>query len=230
MTKLQTLEVDLEAPLSHLDWTQFVFVVLETKGLGWFQILPEKQKSCTPLQFNVMHVLPQSQIPFAKLPLDFLIAQKQKFYSKQQKQKSRTPLAGDTNHKPVHSRDAEALDKGMILIDEFTFPHCVFKLASNEMNTDGFKYGFQKMAQFLRVDKNKSLGMTVIMTSNWMFMALIEKPYHYEQLMDIPGATSENGVPVYLDGFAYTGILNVQPVVQQWPATAGIDCVSTSAL
>jgi hypothetical protein len=212
-TKLYSLEIDLEAPLSHLDWTQFVFVVLETKGLGWFQILPEKCKSSTPLQFNLIHVIPQSQIPFAKLPLDFLIAQKEKFIGKQQKQKSRTLQPGYVEHKPVHSRDAEALDKGMILIDEFTFPHCVFKLASNEQNTDGFKYGFQKMAQFLRVDKNKNLGMTVVITPSWMFMALIEKPYHYENLMDIPGANSENGVPVFLDGFAYNGVLNVQPVV-----------------
>lgn len=152
-----------------------------------------------------MHILPQSQIPFAKLPLDFLIAQKQKFVGKQQK-KSR-PYA--TLNKPVHSREAEALDKGMILIDEFTFPHCVFMLASNEMNTDGCKYGFQKMCQFLKVDKNKNLGMTVILTPQWMFMALIEKPYHYETLMDITGAKAEKGVPVYLDGFAYNGVINI---------------------
>lgn len=75
-TKLYTLEVDIEAPLSHLDWTMLSLAVTETSGLGWFQILPEKCKSSTPLQFNMMHVLPQSQIPFNKLPLDFLISQK----------------------------------------------------------------------------------------------------------------------------------------------------------
>lgn len=61
-------------------------------------------------------------------------------------------------------------------------------------------------------------------------MALIERPYHYEQLMDITGAKSEDGVPVYFDGYAYNGVLNIQPVVQCWPATAGIGLEENRAL
>lgn len=53
-------------------------------------------------------------------------------------------------------------------------------------------------------------------------MALIERPYHYEKMMDIPGAVNEDGVPVYLDGYAYNGVINIQPIMQQWPATADI--------
>jgi hypothetical protein len=52
----------------------------------------------------------------------------------------------DLTHKPIHSRDQEAIDKGMVLIDEFEFPHCVFQMASNENQPDDYKYGYQKMA------------------------------------------------------------------------------------
>jgi hypothetical protein len=68
------------------------------------------------------------------------------------------------------------------------------------------------------------------MTEQWMFLALIEKPYHYENLMDIPGAQAENGVPLYLDGYAYNGVVNLQNRVQKWPATAGIGYDEISAL
>lgn len=113
------------------------------------------------------------------------------------------------DHKSVHSRDQEASEKGMVLIDEFTFPHCVFMLANNEMNADGCMYGYNKMAQFLQIDKKKHLGVTLILTPKWMFMSLIERPYHYESLLDIPGSKAENGVPLFLDGYAFNGVFNI---------------------
>ena len=56
--KLQCLEVDIEDPLSREEWNNFIAVIEETKGLGWFQVLPVGQKSSMPLQFNMLHVLP----------------------------------------------------------------------------------------------------------------------------------------------------------------------------
>ena len=44
-TKLQCLEVDLEAPLSTIDWGNFSLVINEIMGMGWFQVLPVGQKS-----------------------------------------------------------------------------------------------------------------------------------------------------------------------------------------
>lgn len=34
----------------------------------------------------------------------------------------------------VHDNDDEAADNGMVLIDEFEFPHVVYKLTASEMN------------------------------------------------------------------------------------------------
>ena len=34
--------------------------------------------------------------------------------------------------------------------------------------------------------------------------------------------TEFQGMPVYIDGYAYTGIVDIQVKEQQWPATAGL--------
>lgn len=44
-TKLQCLEVDLETPMSTIDWSNFSLVINEIKGMGWIQILPVGQKA-----------------------------------------------------------------------------------------------------------------------------------------------------------------------------------------
>ena len=52
-----------------------------------------------------------------------------------------------------------------------------------------------------------------------MFIAPLYKPYHYETQMNVPGHDLEKGVPVYLDGFAYAGVMNVQTMQPDWPCT-----------
>ena len=53
-------------------------------------------------------------------------------------------------------------------------------------------------------------------------MATITQPYHREKYLKMDGHDQEGGVPVYLDGFAYSGILNIQDIQAQWPETAGV--------
>lgn len=55
------------------------------------------------------------------------------------------------------------------------------------------------------------VGVTVIVTPKWLFVATLTGPYTYN-----------HGMPVYIDGYAYTGIINVQDVEKVWPATAGL--------
>ena len=62
--------------MSTRDWTQLTKVLSETQGMCWMQLLPAGQKSSQPLQFNAIHVLPQNKIPFEKVPLDKMIANK----------------------------------------------------------------------------------------------------------------------------------------------------------
>lgn len=59
------------------------------------------------------------------MPLDFMISTKLNFMKKFEKLQK----AGDTKtkmHKAVHAKDMEAHNQGMVLIDEFKFPHVAF--------------------------------------------------------------------------------------------------------
>ena len=73
---LQCLDIDITKPLTPEEWNNTISVLDETKGLGWFQILPVGQKSSQPYQFNMIHVLPQAKIPVETLPLDAFISNK----------------------------------------------------------------------------------------------------------------------------------------------------------
>ena len=44
-----------------------------------------------------------------------------------------------------------------------------------------------------------------------MFIAPLVRPY-----------TVYQGLPVYIDAYSYLGIVNIQVVEQEWPATAGL--------
>jgi len=40
-TKLKTTEISIDNPLSTVDWINFTYAIMETKGFGWIQLLPE---------------------------------------------------------------------------------------------------------------------------------------------------------------------------------------------
>lgn len=63
----------------------------------------------------------------------------------------------------------------------------------------------------LGLDRLPEVGVTIIVTPKWMFVATLTGPYTHHQ-----------GMPVYIDGYAYTGIINVQNTEKDWPATAGL--------
>jgi hypothetical protein len=84
------------------------------------------------------------------------------------------------------------------------------------MAPDGLKYAYSKIANFLKLGDLQSVhgcGVTLILTPVWMFVGIINKPYSVDPSTD---------VPLYHDGFAYAGILNLQTIKQVWPATAGM--------
>ena len=45
-----------------------------------------------------------------------------------------------------------------------------------------------------------------------MFVALLTQPY----------ATATLGIPVYLDGLAFSGLISLQTIDKDWPATADL--------
>jgi len=83
------------------------------------------------------------------------------------------------------------------------------------MTADGLEYAYSKLFSFLNLKTRAQEGITVIVSPQWMFLATLNNPYHHEKMPD------GRQLPVFLDGFAYSGILNLQTVKQKWPATAG---------
>lgn len=67
--KLQCLEIDNDNPLSVIEWRNTATVLKEIRGLAWFQVLPTGQKCSQPLQFNIIHILPEFKYPVEKLPI-----------------------------------------------------------------------------------------------------------------------------------------------------------------
>jgi len=55
-------------------------------------------------------------------------------------------------HVPVHPKDQEATESGLILVDEFRFPHAVMTINQSEMNSEGLKYAYEKIAKFLDLE------------------------------------------------------------------------------
>lgn len=71
-------------------------------------------------------------------------------------------------------------------------------------------YAYQKIVNFLQLGKRQQSGLTIVITPKWLFVAVISNPY----------VTNNRAIPVYLDGFAFCGLVNLQTVEPQWPATA----------
>lgn len=166
-----------------------------------------------------MHVLPTNKIPVHKVPLDVMIANKKNFIKKYDK---RTKMAGTYigEVSPVHDREEEAKEIGLMMIDEYPFEHAVFLFDS--FNAESIMHGYRKAYGFLKLNDNYAAGLTIVVTPNWMFITRLYSPYHLEKMMPgLSGADLEDGVPVYLDGFAYAGIVNLQNVIPSWPESTG---------
>jgi hypothetical protein len=166
--------MDIEFPLSTLDWTNMSLVINEVQGMGWIQILPSKFKSSHPFQFNMVHILPSSKIPMETLPLDKLISTKLTFIKKEEKAKKdldAKQFAAFMKSKPVHKNEAAAREEGLLVLDELKYSHAVFQLGKDDQNEKGMMYGYTKIFNFLKLKNRRDVGLTIIVTPNWLFVA-----------------------------------------------------------
>ena len=111
----------------------------------------------------MMHILPSSKIPFAKVPLDTMIKNKVNFLKKRDKRiKEGIDSKNVARHIPVHERDEEADEAGLILLDEYPFEHAVHMLEEGDLTVEGLKYGYKKLADFLDLKQDIDCGLTLI--------------------------------------------------------------------
>ena len=85
----------------------------------------------------------------------------------------------------------------MIVLPEFQFKHVIYKLTDQNLSSEGLLYSYTKCAVFLGLKEDESAGVTCLLTPKWMMVAQVCNPYMLTQ----------EGYPVYLDGFAYAGLV-----------------------
>ena len=83
-----------------------------------------------------------------------------------------------------------------------------------------FREIYMRCAMFLRFQSRPNVGVTVIVTPRWFFMAILTQPY----------AKAPNGNPAYLDGFDFAGLVSLQTTSNTWPATADLEDQTISIL
>jgi hypothetical protein len=104
-----------------------------------------------------------------------------------------------------------AKSQGLIVLPEFDFKHVIYNLTEQNLSSEGLVYSYTKCVVFLGLKDEEMAGVTVLLTPKWMFVTQISKPY----------METNEGHPVYLDGFAYAGLVQLQEVEKLWPSTAG---------
>ena len=146
-----------------------------------------------------------------------MIKNRETFLKKFESRKKKNFMLDTLANSQMSKNDNEASEQGIITIPEYKFAHGIFKISSNEMNPDGLQYAFGKLSYFLDLKKTKTthFGLTIVVGPQWMFLATLNQAYHEEMQSD------GRKLPVYLDGLAYAGVVNIQDIKQKWPCTAG---------
>lgn len=209
ISKLQCLEVAIDEPLQSVEWINTAEVMNQSGGLAWFQVLPVNHKSSLPLQFNVVHLLPEDKFPFP-LPIETFLKNNESNERKIERRNLKDEQVG-SNDEARDQFAANAKAQGLVVIPEFDFKHVFYKMTEMNLSSEGLVYSYTKCAVFLGLKDEESSGVTVLLSKKWMMVTQIEKPY----------MMSSEGYPVYLDGLAYAGLVQLQEVESLWPSTVG---------
>ncbi len=125
-------------------------------------------------------------------------------------QKAAAAVSPDDKKKAPEPHKAEFTNHGLITIDDYKFPHAIFVFDQSQTEL-GFETAFNKIALHLGLIEKPDIGMTILISPQWIMVAQLTGPY-----------CSYYGMPAYFDGFAYAGIVNMQTTIKEWPATAGL--------
>jgi hypothetical protein len=86
-------------------------------------------------------------------------------------------------------------------------------LTEKNLSSEGLLYAYTKCAVFMGLKDNESIGISMLLTNKWMMLTELSGPY----------MSTSGGMPCYLDGFAYAGLVQLHQVEEKWPTTAGRD-------
>ena len=95
----------------------------------------------------------------------------------------------------------------MFCIHEYSgVHHVVISLTNNPSNPANIRAAYNTIATYLKFEKVPNLGATILLTEEWMFVALLSDP-----------VTKVHSKPVFIDPLAYAGIMNVNIEEFEWP-------------
>lgn len=107
--------------------------------------------------------------------------------------------------------DEYLVDNQTLTVDEYDFPHSICIL-NNGVSASSLEIAYNTCFKHLGDNIDLSNGVMILASPKWLFVTPVVGPYSiYKQL------------PMYLDGYAYAGIVSFQRVVPEWPATAGLE-------
>jgi plasmid maintenance system killer protein len=236
-SSLNSTEIDITNPITGMEWKLWYDIVVATKGHGFLQILPVGYKSSYAFSKNMMHIIPKKvrDWGYSTVALDNMISIREEYYKKENKRlfdenQKRKEHESKQTKDPINEamyKEQEEKQKlediknehiyrfskqSIFCLPEYDFPHfvCILdaKPSDNSLVTD-----YMKISDELGLENLRKLGITILINEKWMFVTLLSQPY-----MQL-----ENGVDLFIDPFAYGGILNIHTKNLAWPQTAGID-------
>jgi hypothetical protein len=107
----------------------------------------------------------------------------------------------------IVQRQLLAKSQGLVVLPEFDFKHCIYQLTEQVLSGEGLKYAFSKCSNYLKLKENPDLGLTVLVSTKWVMVSLIKAPY----------VKVGEDTDIFLDGFAYAGMIQLQSVGANWP-------------
>ena len=84
-------------------------------------------------------------------------------------------------------------------MQELNFRHVLYFITELAITPEGLIYAYTKCSTFLDVSNMEQEGMTLLVTPKWVMMVPLKDAYLF----------NEEGIPMYLDGFAFAGLLSL---------------------
>ena len=238
VSNINTSQFDITNPLTQAEWERWYDLVVTTKGHGFLQVLPVGHAANQPFKTNLIQVLPKKESAWKQfqIPIDKMITQREKFYKSEQTRvadediqrrreedkqeeipKSDIELEAEAEQMRLEAAKNEHIytyaTKNVFKLAEYDFPHLVCMLDGNPKDSR-IGSDYMKVCDELQLEKARDIGLTIILHQNWMFVAPLTDPY----------ITMENGLDLFIDPFAYAGIMNIHVKGRyEWPQAAGID-------
>ena len=73
-----------------------------------------------------------------------------------------------------------AIQQGLVMIPEFAFDHALFQLSKDNFTRDAgvaMKETFSRIEGFLHLGSKPNVGITVVISPKWFFVAILTQPY-----------------------------------------------------